>query len=42
MRHGNMPTVDFGRFATNKTLVEKYCRAQRKANLMRAIQTAAF
>jgi acid stress chaperone HdeB len=38
----NMPTVDFGRFATNKKLVEKYCRAHRKTNLMRAIQTAAF
>ena len=38
----NMPTVDFGRFATNKALVTKYCRAHRNANLMRAIQTAAF
>jgi hypothetical protein len=38
----NMPTVDFGRFATNKKLVEKYCRAHRSANLMRAIHTAAF
>ncbi len=38
----NMPTVDFGRFATNKKLVTKYCRGHRNANLMRAIQTAAF
>ena len=38
----NMPTVDFGRFATNKKLVAKYCRSHRKANLMRAIRTAAF
>src|SRR5271168_3255063 len=37
----NMPTVD-GRFATNKKLVAKYCRSHRKANLMRAIRTAAF
>ena len=38
----NMPTVDFSRFATNKKLVAKYCRSHRKANLMRAIRTAAF
>ena len=38
----NMPTVDFGRFATNKKLVAKYCRSHRNANLMRAIRTAAF
>src|SRR5271170_3786630 len=38
----NMPTVDFGRFATNKKLVAKYCRSHRKTNLMRAIRTAAF
>ncbi len=38
----NMPTVDFVRFATNKKLVAKYCRSHRKANLMRAIRTAAF
>src|SRR5271166_5853016 len=33
----NMPTVDFGRFETNKKLVAKYCRGHRNANLMRAI-----
>jgi len=38
----NMPTVDFGRFATNKKQVGKYCRGHRNANLMRAIRTAAF
>jgi hypothetical protein len=38
----NMPTVDFGRFATNKKLVAKYCRAHGNANLMRAVQTAGF
>jgi acid stress chaperone HdeB len=37
-----MPTVDFGRFATNKKQVGKYCRGHRNANLMRAIRTAAF
>ena len=38
----NMPTVDFGRFETNKKLVMKYCRGYRNANLMRAIRTVAF
>jgi acid stress chaperone HdeB len=38
----NMSTVDFGRFATNKKLVAKYCRSHRNTNLMRAIRTAAF
>jgi len=38
----NMPTVDFGRYATNKRLVEEHCRAHRDDNLMRAIETVAF
>jgi acid stress chaperone HdeB len=38
----NMPTVDFGRFATNKELVAEYCQAHWNANLMSAIQTVAF
>jgi acid stress chaperone HdeB len=38
----NMPTVDFGRYATNKRLVAEHCRAHRDENLMRAIETVAF
>lgn len=38
----NMPTVDFGRFATNKKLVEKYCRGHKNINLMRAIEKVSF
>ena len=38
----NMPTVDFGRHATNKRLVAEHCRAHRDENLMRAIETVAF
>lgn len=38
----NMPTVDIGRFATNRELVTKYCRAHRNANLMNAIRKVAF
>ena len=38
----DMPTVDFGKFATNKRLVAEYCREHRDANLMRAIETVAF
>ena len=38
----NMPTVDFGRFATNRGLVTKYCRGHRNANLMNAIRKVAF
>ena len=38
----DMPTVDFGRFATNKRLVAEYCREHRDENLMRAIETVAF
>ena len=38
----NMPTVDFGRYATNKRRVEEHCRAHRDENLMRAIETVAF
>ena len=38
----NMPTVDFGRYATNKRRVAKHCRAHRDENLMRAIETVAF
>jgi HdeA/HdeB family len=38
----NMPTVDFGRFATNKKLVEKYCKPRKNENLMNAIKKVAF
>jgi len=38
----NMPTVDFGRYATNKRRVAEHCRAHRDENLMRAIETVAF
>jgi acid stress chaperone HdeB len=38
----NQPTVDLSRFATNKKLVEKYCKRRKNENLMNAIQKAAF
>jgi acid stress chaperone HdeB len=38
----NMPTVEFGRFETNKNRVMKYCQGHRNVNLMRAIRTVAF
>jgi HdeA/HdeB family len=38
----NMPTVDFSRFATNKKLVEKYCRRHKADNLMNAIKKVTF
>ena len=38
----DMPTVDFGRFATNKKLVEKYCKPRKNENLMKAIKKVAF
>ena len=38
----NQPTVDLSRFATNKKLVEKYCKRRKNENLMNAIRKAAF
>ena len=38
----DLPTVDFGRFATNKKLVEKYCKPHKNENLMNAIKKVAF
>src|SRR5271170_2771295 len=38
----NMPTVDLGRFATNKSLVTKYCRRHKTDNLMNVIKKVAF
>ena len=38
----NMPMVDLKRFATNKKLVEKFCRGHKKDNLMNAIRKVAF
>jgi hypothetical protein len=38
----NMPSVDFGSYATNKRRVAEHCRANRDENLMRAIETVAF
>jgi hypothetical protein len=37
----NMPMVDLKRFATNKKLVEKYCRRHKKDNLMNVIRKVA-
>jgi hypothetical protein len=37
----NKPMVDLKRFATNKTLVEKYCRTHKKDNLMNVIRKVA-
>ena len=38
----NMPTVDFGRFAANKSLVEKFCRRHKADNLMNVIKKVTF
>jgi acid stress chaperone HdeB len=38
----NMPMVDLKRFATNKRLVEKFCRGHKKDNLMNAIRKVAL
>lgn len=38
----NMPTVDFGQFATNKKLVEKYCGRHKADNLMNVIKKVTF
>jgi hypothetical protein len=38
----NMPMVDLKRFATNKKLVEKYCRGHKKDNLMNVIRKVAI
>jgi acid stress chaperone HdeB len=38
----NQPIVDLSRFATNKKLVEKYCKRRKNENLMNAIKKAAF
>jgi acid stress chaperone HdeB len=37
----NMPMVDLKRFASNKRLVEKYCRSHKKENLMNVIRKVA-
>jgi hypothetical protein len=38
----NMPMVDLKRFATNKRLVEKYCRGHKNDNLMNVIRKIAI
>ena len=38
----NMPMVDLKRFATNKKLVEKYCKGHKKDNLMNVIRKVAI
>jgi acid stress chaperone HdeB len=38
----NMPMVDYGRFATNKKRVEKFCRTHKNDNLMNVIKKVAF
>jgi hypothetical protein len=38
----NMPMVDLKRFATNKKLVEKYCRGHKKDNLTNVIRKVAI
>src|ERR1700744_302962 len=38
----NMPMVDLKRFATNKRLVEKYCRGHKRDNLMNVIRRVAI
>jgi acid stress chaperone HdeB len=38
----NMPMVDLKKFATNKKLVEKYCRSHKKENLMTVIRKVAI
>jgi hypothetical protein len=37
----NIPMVDLKRFSTNKKKVEKYCRSNKKDNLMNAIRKVA-
>jgi hypothetical protein len=37
----NMPMVDLKKFATNKRLVEKYCRGHKRDNLMNVIRRVA-
>ena len=38
----NMPMVDYGKFATNKKRVEKFCRTHKNDNLMNVIKKVAF
>ena len=38
----NMPMVDLKKFATNKRLVEKYCRGHKNDNLMNVIRKIAI
>jgi hypothetical protein len=38
----NMPMVDLKRFATNKRLVERYCRGHKRDNLMNVIRRVAI
>jgi acid stress chaperone HdeB len=38
----NMPMVDLKRFATNKKLVEKYCKSHKNDNLMNVIRKVAI
>jgi acid stress chaperone HdeB len=38
----NMPMVDLKRFATNKRLVEKYCKSHKNDNLMNVIRKVAI
>ena len=38
----NMPMVDLKRFATNKRLVEKYCKGHKNDNLMNVIRKVAI
>jgi acid stress chaperone HdeB len=38
----NQPIVDLKRFQTNKALVEKFCKKNKKDNLMNAIQKVTF
>ena len=38
----NMPMVDLKMFATNKKLVEKYCRGHKNDNLMNVIRKVAI
>jgi acid stress chaperone HdeB len=38
----NQPIVDLKRFRANKALVEKYCKKNKKDNLMNAIQKVTY
>jgi hypothetical protein len=38
----NMPMVDLKRFATNKSLVEKFCKRHKNDNLMNSIRRVAI